>query len=263
MFDIRNFVIDRPVMGAMARYGRVAWVLSDMQDVSLNMATEKEDKTDALGNIITQFERAKTATLSGASGFFELDLLADQAGTTRVVASDTKKIVARFMGTVAVKDGETSVTLEETPVKDSLVEISVFEKGKTLGKAYTVGATADNDHFSISGKTLTLPTDIKCEEIFMIYDYETTSGIEIVNETGQYTQPGEFTLQVLGVDKCDPGKQILAYLIFGNAKLSGDVDINFNTDMTHGFEISANTDYCEGGRLWRLVIPGLKEDAAA
>ena len=255
-FDIRNFVIDRPVMGAFTRLGRNIWMLSDIQDATLNMTQESQDKTDAIGNVIAQFDRAKTATFSAASGFFELDLLAEQVGSERKVASADNKIVARFMGTVAIEDGKNTVTLEHTPL-NPIVEINVLEKGQQLGKAYAAAESASATAFSQDGAVITLPTSVTSGEIFLIYDYETDEAVEIVNEAGKYTMPGEFTLKVLGIDKCNPEIQILGYLIFGNAKLSGNTDVTFNTDMTHGFEISANTDYCEGGRLWRLVIPGI------
>lgn len=255
-FDIRNFVIDRPVMGSFTRFGRNIWVLSDIQDASLNMTQETQDKTDALGNVIAQFDRAKTAAFSAASGFFELDLLAEQVGSERKVASADNKIVARFMGTVKVEEGSNKITLPHTPI-NPIVEINLFEKGSQLGKAFSAAEAASETEFAQNGAEITLPTGVTSGDIFMIYDYETDEAVEIVNETGKYSQPGEFTLKVLGIDKCDPSTQILGYLIFGNAKLSGNTDVTFNTDMTHGFEINANTDYCEGGRLWRLVIPGV------
>ena len=63
-------------------------------------------------------------------------------------------------------------------------------------------------------------------------------------------------MEVLGSDVCDPSKNYYAYIVFPNAKLSGDVDISFATDGKHPFTIQAMQEYCDDEkRLFSVMLP--------
>ena len=66
-------------------------------------------------------------------------------------------------------------------------------------------------------------------------------------------------MEVLGTDVCDSTTMIHAYVVFMNAKLNADVDIDFTTEGTHPFTLVAQQAYCDSKKsLFKIIIP--KED---
>ena len=87
-FDINNFVIDRVVRGVALsqKDDSVLFSINQMQNVSLNCASESTDAVDALGTPIATFYRAKSAEFSAENAIFDMQLMATQLGTKKKVA---------------------------------------------------------------------------------------------------------------------------------------------------------------------------------
>ena len=96
MFDLNNFLIDRVRRGTMFSdtTGEALWSITQIKDASLNMTSETADVTDAIGNVITQFDRSKNAEFSGTNALWDLGLSAAQFGSEKKIASATEKIEA-------------------------------------------------------------------------------------------------------------------------------------------------------------------------
>lgn len=255
-FDINNFVIDRVIRGVALsqKDDSVLFSINQMQNVSLNCASESTDAVDALGTPIATFYRAKSAEFSAENAIFDMNLMATQLGTAKKVASSTAKITAPAMESFAYGTG--NYELKHTP-KTIPNEIYVLNGDSTFGKKFVKGTAASATEFAITNKTLALPTGLaEGDELFVMYDYETDSAVEVVNSATEFPVGCKFIMEVLGCDVCDQTTLVHAYVIFNNFKLSPDFDWSIATDGAHPFSGKAQQAYCDKEkRLFSIVIP--------
>lgn len=223
-FDINNFVIDRVTRGVALsqKDDSVLFSINQMQNVSLNCASESTDAVDALGTPIATFYRAKSAEFSAENAIFDMNLMATQLGTAKKVASPGSKITAPAMESFTYGTG--NYELKHTP-KTVPNEIYVLNGDSTFGKKFVKGTAASDSEFAITNKTLALPTGLSAtDELFVMYDYETDSAVEVVNSATEFPVGCKFIMEVLGCDVCDQTTLVHAYVIFNNFKLSPDFD---------------------------------------
>ena len=255
-FDINNFVIDRVTRGVALsqKDDSVLFSINQMQNVSLNCASESTDAVDALGTPIATFYRAKSAEFSAENAIFDMNLMATQLGTAKKVASSGSKITAPAMESFTCGTG--NYELKHTP-KTVPNEIYVLNGDSTFGKKFVKGTAASNSEFAITKKTLTLPTGLAAtDELFVMYDYETDNAVEVVNSATEFPVGCKFIMEVLGCDVCDQTTLVHAYVIFNNFKLSPDFDWSIATDGAHPFSGKAQQAYCDKEkRLFSIVIP--------
>lgn len=255
-FDINNFVIDRVIRGVALsqKDDSVLFSINQMQNVSLNCASESTDAVDALGTPIATFYRAKSAEFSAENAIFDMNLMATQLGTSKKVASSTAKITAPAMESFTYGTG--SYELKHTP-KTTPNEIYVLNGDSTFGKKFVKGTVASASEFAITNKTLALPTGLNAgDELFVMYDYETENAVEVVNSATEFPVGCKFVMEVLGADVCDQTTLIHAYVIFPNFKLSPDFDWSVATDGSHPFSGKAQQAYCDKEKkLFNIVIP--------
>ena len=200
-FDINNFVIDRVIRGVALsqKDDSVLFSINQMQNVSLNCASESTDAVDALGTPIATFYRAKSAEFSAENAIFDMNLMATQLGTAKKVASSTAKITAPAMESFVYGTG--SYELKHNP-KTVPNEIYVLNGDSTFGKKFVKGTAASATEFAITNKTLALPTGLaESDELFVMYDYETDSAVEVVNSATEFPVGCKFIMEVLGCDK--------------------------------------------------------------
>ncbi len=261
-FDINNFVIDRIVRGVALsqKDDSVLFSINQIQNASLNCASESTDAVDALGTPIATFYRAKTAEFSAENALFDMNLMATQLGTEKTVASATSKVVVPAMETIDmakdVKEGK--YVLKHTPIA-APTEIYAINGDSTFGVKYTKGTAASDTAFAYTeaDHSITLPTGIKADEMFVMYEYESENAVEVVNSAKNFPVGCKFIMEVLGCDVCDQTNLIYAYVIFNNFKLSPDFDWSIATDGAHPFSGRAQQDYCDKEkRLFSIVIPG-------
>lgn len=255
-FDINNFVIDRVTRGVALsqKDDSVLFSINQMQNVSLNCASESTDAVDALGTPIATFYRAKSAEFSAENAIFDMNLMATQLGTAKKVASSGSKITAPAMESFTYGTG--TYELKHAP-KVAPNEIYILNGDSTFGKKFKKGTNASDSEFSIADKTVKLPTGLNADdELFVMYDYETESAVEVVNSATEFPIGCKFIMEVLGCDVCDQTTLVHAYVIFNNFKLSPDFDWSIATDGAHPFSGKAQQAYCDKEkRLFSIVIP--------
>ena len=248
-FDINNFVIDRIVRGVALsqKDDSVLFSINQIQNASLNCASESTDAVDAMGTPIATFYRAKTAEFSAENALFDMNLMATQLGTSKKVAgtvdedNKTIKVIAPAMESFTVKEGG-KYDLKHTPVS-APKEIYALNNDSTFGVKYGKEDAASATAFSIADKTVSLPTGVAVgTEMFVMYEYETESAVEVVNSAKNFPVGCKFVMEVLGCDVCDQTNLVYAYVVFNNAKLSPDFDWSIATDGTHPFSMKAQQD---------------------
>lgn len=187
-----------------------------------------------------------------------MNLMATQLGTTKKVASSTSKVTAPAMEQFTTNMSGT-YKLKHTP-KAAPTEIYALNGDSTFGVKYTksTGDGATGDTFAFTGNTITIPTNVQAgTEMFVMYEYETESAVEVVNNATQFPVGCKFVMEILGCDVCDQTNLVYAYLIFPNFKLSPDFDWTIATDSTHPFSGKAMQEYCDKEKkLFSIIIPG-------
>ena len=256
-FDLNNFVIDRIVRGVALsqKDDSVLFSINQIQNASLNCASESTDAVDAMGTPIATFYRAKSAEFSAENALFDMNLMATQLGTAKKVASASSKILAPAMESFTANGG--TYELKHSP-KTAPTEIYALNGDSTFGVKYTKATQASATAFAVADKTITLPTGLAAgTEMFVMYEYETDNAVEVVNSATNFPVGCKFVMEVLGCDVCDQTNLVYAYVIFNNAKLSPDFDWSIATDGTHPFSMKAQQDYCDKEkRLFSIIIPG-------
>lgn len=162
-----------------------------------------------MGTPIATFYRAKSAEFSAENALFDMNLMATQLGTKKKVASSTSKITAPAMESFTVEAG-LKHELKHAP-KTAPTEIYALNDDSTFGTKYTAGTAASATEFSIAGSTITLPTGIAVgTEMFVMYEYETESAVEVVNSATNFPVGCKFVMEVLGCDVCDQTNLVYA-----------------------------------------------------
>jgi hypothetical protein len=272
-FDMNNFVIDRIIRGVALsqKDDSVLFSINQIQNASLNCASESTDAVDAMGTPIATFYRAKSAEFSAENALFDMNLMATQLGTEKKVASAASKITVPAMESFTAVEGG-KYDLKHTP-KGEVKEIYALNSDSTFGTKYVKATAASATEFSIAGKTVELMVNADAAtandpskgipvgtEMFVMYEYETENAVEVVNSAKNFPVGCKFVMEVLGCDVCDQTNLVYAYVIFNNAKLSPDFDWSIATDGTHPFSMKAQQDYCDKEkRLFSIVIPGDQE----
>ena len=201
-FDLNNFVIDRIVRGVALSHkdDSVLFSINQIQNASLNCASESADAVDALGTPIATFYRAKSAELSAENALFDMSLMAVQLGTKKKVASAAAKITVPAMETFTVAEGG-KYELKHSP-KVVPTEIYALNGDSTFGTKYAKATAASATEFSIADKTISLPTGVTAgTDMFVMYEYETENAVEVVNSAKNFPVGCKFVMEVLGCDK--------------------------------------------------------------
>jgi hypothetical protein len=211
-----------------------------------------------MGTPIATFYRAKTAEFSAENALFDMNLMATQLGTAKKVAglNDEKgnviKVTVPAMESFTAEGGK--YVLKHAP-KAAPAEIYALKEDSTFAAKYTKGTSASEKEFAYveADHSITLPTGVEGLEMFVMYEYETTSGVEVVNSAKNFPVGCKFIMEVLGCDVCDQTNLVYAYVIFNNAKLSPDFDWSIATDGTHPFSMKAQQDYCDKEKRLRIM----------
>ena len=262
-FNLNNFLIDRVRRGTMFSdtTGEALWSITQIRDASLNMTSETADVTDAIGNVITQFDRSKNAEFSGTNALWDLGLSAAQFGSEKQVADSINKIVTPAYEQLVVKDSK--IELAHKPVGVIGAEIKyiyALNSDSTLGTKYEISgsgsATSTTFTLDATAQEITVPTTVKeGSNIAVFYDYEAEEAVMLQNNAADFPKAGKFMLEVIGKDTCDKTATYVAYIVFPNAKLKTDMDLSFTTDGGHPFSMQMMQDYCDlEKRLFNIYI---------
>jgi hypothetical protein len=235
---INNFIIDHVLRGIMTKKdGTYMWSINQITNPSLNVTlTDTAQAVDALGSPIAEFDRGREAEFGAENSIFDLSLYAAQMGNDKQIAAAGATITTPAFEEIAVK-GEVDETyvLKNTP-NEPIATIYALNGDGTLGTSYKAGTAASGTEFVYAAdtKTITLPTGLEKDSVlFVMYEYESESGVSVTADGVNFPKKGKFVMEVLGTDVCDQDTLIHAYVVFPNAKLDGNVDYSFATDGTH------------------------------
>ena len=245
--NLNNFVVDRIIRAVgKSKEDEVLFAINQVTNASLNVTSETAEAVDALGTPIAIFNRAKTAEFSAENALFDLNLMATQAGSEKIVASaDATMVVPAFD---LIEDG----ALKHTPVGD--VKFYTLNGDGSFGEALAISADAGTDGgVVVDGTSVSnLPEGA---QVIAVYEYNAENAVAVINSATEFPKACELVLEVLGCDVCNQEELIYAYLIFPNFKISPDFDWSIATDGAHPFSGQAMQNYCDAKKeLYKLII---------
>jgi hypothetical protein len=195
--NLNNIIVDRVLRGIFSdKDGNIIFSLNQIQDLSLNQTSESQEVTDAFGVSIMELMRSKALEASANNAIYDFGLLAAQYGTEKVEVGTAITVPAMESFTV---EG-TEYTLKNTP-KTAPTAIYELNGDSTLGAKYSKGTAATATEFALEGSKITLPTGVaEGTEMFVMYEYESTKAVEVVNSADKFAKMGKMSFEILAYD---------------------------------------------------------------
>lgn len=232
--------------------------LTSVEDPSINCSAEGEEVTDAVGALITTMYRAKRATFSGSNSLHSFDLLANQYGTKKEVASSSAAILDYTYDILDVASGTESVKLTHTPKnKDEIKYIYSLVDGD-IGTTFTAGSVASATDFVIGDEgTITVPTGFT-GKLFVEYTYDSQSAMAVANKASNFPEAVGLIIYAYFRDKCNENVKYSGKIICPKAKINPEsLELALTSAGKHPFEFTMMKDYCaeEGDdELFRIIV---------
>lgn len=251
MFDFNEVVIDRVVRAHKFDFnGKRIWTATQIKDPSMECGGETVYSTDAVGANIMGFDRSKTGSFTFNNALMNMAVLADQLGSEKKVASGENKLLFTCVDFLKVNADNATVTLSHEPkeVTDGVAfkYLDKVDANFMTLKTYELGENAA-EQFSVSGKTVTLPTgaNFKAGDLVVVkYKYETQEGVLVNNNADEFSEAGEFVIEAFCYNPCDKANKKLLNIVFPNAKEDNNISLTMTNELTHPVTINAMQDYC-------------------
>ena len=261
-FNPNEMLIDRVryVTAHDIKTSEQLFMLSELEEASLNTTAEGEDVTDAVGALITTIYRSKQAEFTATNSLFSLNLAAAQFGAKKEVAAEGATITDYTYEMIDIPEGATTVALKHTPVADSVKYIYAVENG-VASTSYKVGAAASATEFVIAEDgTITLPTGMT-GKVFVEYQYESINAVRVINKASEFPQVCSAIIYVIFKDVCTE-ELISGKIICRKCKLDpSSVELALTSTGKHPFTFKIQKDFCASeDELFEIIVSDEDED---
>lgn len=242
---------------ALNSAGEVLYVLTQLQEATIEITSESRDMVDKDGTLIKRIYTGKSGTFSATNAFLDANIIAQGSGTEKQVATDTNKIKTPFVRDVKRKDNVGSITIEGLDA-DSVHVVGESASGSMVVE-YTKGTIASDTEFVATGNRIQLPTATDVAKFVIIGEREMSSGAAVVNMSDKF--PGTVTLiiQAFTIDPCTPDIRRATYIRIPSFQTSPDHTITLSTEATLDYSGDMQTSYCDenGDKiLYEMFFPG-------
>ena len=248
--NLSNFIVDRVISGVGYRSDdSVLFKMDQCQNTSITCGSESTDIVDNVGSPIMTLYRSKTCEISGENAILDFNLTAVQMGTDKNVASEDATIVVPAQEVFEAKGG--AYTLKHEPIALPAF-LYALNDDSSLGEKYSL----EDGDFTVDGLEVTLPTGVADgTQMFVSYEYNATSAVEIVNSAKNFPKSCKLVLRVLGYNPCNKDNKLGAYVIFPSFEMSPDFDLSLNVGEAQSWSGKASQDYCsKDKRLMSIVV---------
>ena len=248
-FSMDGIVIDRIQYGIAEDFsGNVLYTLTQLADAEIAITAESKEARDANGTLIKKFYTGKSGTFTANNAILDFNIMAEAAGTPKMVASEEAKIT--MPGVKTVELGTATVELPGA-VEGTISVVGIAGNG-TMVKSYVLG-----DGFQYADGTLTLPTDVEGVASFVVkYDREVASGVKVVNKADEFPRTIKLTLKALAVDVCNPDVLRSVLIVLPSFQVSPETTLNLTTDAQVQYSGDLQVSYCgsQGKVLYEIYF---------
>jgi len=264
MFTLDDLVIDRIQMAVAEKTdGTLLYTLTQLSEATIETTAESKEARSAEGSLIKKFYQGKAGTFTATNAMINLNVIGAASGTDKVVGTSANKI--RMPKIVIVERGTATIELVDG-TKDTLVagsvRVNALGNNGAMGKAYTLGSgSASATEFTISGNTLTLPTDSTVDRFVVKFDRNATDAVKITNASDKFPGTVKLTLKALAVDPCEPDTLRACYIIIPSFQVSPEISITLSTEGTLDYKGDMQISYCSADKeLYTIVMCGDDEE---
>lgn len=259
-----NSIAIKQIIGAWAfdSSEEIKWMCSQVENLQITQDGETTEKQDSNGSTIFSIDRNKSCQISFDSSVLDLNLIAALNGTERIDAGEGAgqairvPYIDRFVLTAAdISEGYVTLTKNVVAEANGVYKLSfhTLTTDGSLDDNYAGQAAADATHFSYnsSNKRVTLPNDNGTQvltagtKIEVIYEYEVTAGVKVVNAADKFPDAAKVRFLVLAVDLCDQTKVRALWITAKNAKPQTGNTIGFNLEDTISVTLNLAYSYCD------------------
>lgn len=247
--------------------GSAAWLTQQVSDLSISCDGETVDKADANGTTMFTIQRAKTCEATFSTPIIDLNLIAAMNGTNKVEATNSAKINIPKMETIKItSDNLTSVVLEQSVVNSGTVgepvykiSVATLTKDGSMKQKFIQGSSASGTVYTYTSGTKTLGFangSLQAGDVILVsYEYESATGVQIVNSAQEFPQASRVKFLIKGYDACSQSTVKYMWVIFPNAKFSTNYNLDMNLESDIQCTLQCAFDYCsEDKELYRLVV---------
>lgn len=238
--------------------GDPLYILTQLSEASIEITADSKDMVDKNGTLIKRIYTSKSGTFSATNAYLDANIIAQEAGTDKIVASDAAPIPQPFIRDV--KKGTVTVQIDGL-IADSVVVMGESSSGN-LGVVYEKDAAADETHYAVSGNRITLPTATDIAKFVVSGNRNMKVGAAVVNMADQFPKTVRLLLQAFSYDPCTIDIKRPTYIELPSFQASPEHNITFTTEATLDFSGDLQVAYCDDNGekvLYRIYFPGDEE----
>lgn len=239
--------------------GDPMYVLTQLSEANVDITAESTEVKDKNGNLVKKIWKSKAGTFSATNAFVNMNIIAASSGSTPIFASAENKVTMPKM--MHVKAG-TEVDL--TDYVEGSVKVAQYFGDGSIGKTYTLGASASETQFAIASETkkLSLPTDSESEMYFVKYLRESETGALIQNKSDEFPSSVRLILKATYYNPCKKNELKADYIEFPSFQVSPETKFPINADSsTMDFSGDLEIDYCGTDRVLYNIYDADEVDA--
>lgn len=250
-FNLGDIIVDR-VQYAFAeekKSGTPLYVLTQLQDVSVNITADSTDAVDNQGTLIKRFWKAKSGELTANNAMINLNIAAAAAGEGSVTNADGTLYMPKIITATQNKEKNATISLGDAAnIDETSIKVSAFGTNGTKGQNFTKNTAAAEDKFAYSEGTITLPTVDGTFIIKFDRKVKENEGARIVNRGDKFPSTVKLTLKALVVDPCHIDTLRAAYIVIPSFQVSPELEISLTTDGQLQYSGSMQMDYCSADK---------------
>lgn len=242
-FTINGVAFDRIHKGVALSptTGEVLYTLTQLTEATIEVTSESREMRDKDGSLIKTIYTGKSGTFTVTNAFLDVDIIAQESGSDKEVATDAKPITMPYVH--EFKRGETSATIAGLDA-DTVKVVGQAANG-SMTKIYKKGTIASDDEFVASGEVIQFPTDTEPSKFVVIAERTVKVGSKVVNLADKFPKTVELILLCFTIDPCSPDVKRATYLRIPSFQTSPDHTITLAADSTIEFSGVMQTAYCE------------------
>lgn len=259
-FDLNGIIVDRieTVIAENMSTGDLLYALTQVSEGNVEVSAESRDATDKDGNLIRRFWNSKTCQVTLTNTMLDLNMVANQSGTDKSVASVSAPIV---MPRIMIVSNADAATVTLTGLVEGTLKVNKLTDAGTIGDAVSASTTAAGaDAYYLSGTTLTLPTSTTDRRYILKFDRSATNATMVNNYANKFPKQIKLTLKVLAVDPCESDTLRAMYIVFPAFNPSPESTLSLTTDSTFDYTGEAGYSYCAGEKILYQIAMADEEE---
>lgn len=257
-FSLDGIIIDRieSVIAESMSTGKLLYALTQVSEGSVDVTAESRDSVDKDGNLIRRFWNSKSASLTLTNTMLDLNMVANQSGSDKIVGSSAAPIVMPRVIFAAASEGNVDIT----DYVDGTVVVNLLTPAGCIGDEVEAAESESTTKYYISSNKLYLPTGDTTAKYIIKFDREAEDATKIVNYADKFPKQIKLTIKVLAVDPCESDVLRAMYIVFPAFNPSPESTLSIAADATFDYTGEAAYAYCAGEKVLYYIAMASEEE---